>query len=158
MSPQIAREIMRKTVMAVPASLTVQELATFLIDHEISGAPVEDSSGDLIGVVTVTDIANSVSLGGKRLSDGSRENYLAHGWEESLSLEDIDEMHVEDGDLEVGDIMSSTVLTADASESVASLAGIMLEAHLHRVLITENETVVGIVTSSDLLRLLVDKA
>ncbi len=158
MSPQIARDIMRRMVMAVPASLTVQELATFLIDHEISGAPVEDSSGGLIGVVTVTDITNSVSMGGKRLSDRSPDNEEAHGWEDSLSLEDIDELHVEDGDLTVGDIMTSTVLTADASNSVAKLAEIMLEAHLHRVLITENESVVGIVTSSDLLRLLVDEA
>ena len=157
MRPPNARDIMRRMVMAVRPSLTVRELATFLIDHEISGAPVEDASGNLVGVVTVTDIANSLSMGGKRLSDRSADSYWAHGWEDSLSLEDIGDLHVEDGELEVGDIMSSTVLTASATDSVAKLAKLMLEAHLHRVLITDGGTVVGIVTSSDLLRLLADE-
>jgi CBS domain-containing protein len=145
-------------VMVVQPSLSVRELATFLIDHEISGAPVESSSGDLIGVVTVTDIANSLSLGGKTFSERRQQDDFTHGWEESLSIEDLGNLHVEDADLTVGDIMSSTVMTAEASDSVARLAEIMLEAHLHRVLITENGSVVGIVTSSDLLGLLVKES
>lgn len=158
MSNKTSKDIMRRMVMAVRPSLTVRELATFLIDHEISGAPVEDASGNLIGVVTVTDIANSLSMGGKRLAERSPDDYWAHGWEDSLSLEDIEDLHIEDGDLSVADIMSSTVLTADVSDSVAKLASTMLEGHLHRVLITENGSVVGIVTSSDLLGLLVDES
>ncbi len=44
------------------------------------------------------------------------------------------------------------------NHSVPKLATLMLEGHLHPVLITENESVVGIVTSSDVLRLWVDGA
>jgi CBS domain-containing protein len=41
----------------------VAELATFLDDHAISGAPVVDAEGALLGVVSVTDIARRGAVG-----------------------------------------------------------------------------------------------
>src|SRR4051812_34112155 len=54
-----ANDIMNPNVMTVRDDMTLHELATFLTENEISGSPVLDRKGKLIGVVSVTDIALS---------------------------------------------------------------------------------------------------
>ena len=52
-----AAEVMTRGVLTVDADWSVGELATFLEHHAISGAPVVDAEGALLGAVSVTDIA-----------------------------------------------------------------------------------------------------
>ena len=65
-----AQDIMNPEVLTVGDQMTVRELASFLTDQEISGAPVEDENGSLIGVVSVTDLVRAASSGGDRLMNG----------------------------------------------------------------------------------------
>ena len=48
---------MNPNVLVVQEDMTVEELARFLVESEISGAPVVDPEGRLVGVVSVTDLA-----------------------------------------------------------------------------------------------------
>ena len=57
MKATTAAEVMTRGVLTVDADWSVSELATFLDTHAISGAPVVDAEGALLGVVSVTDIA-----------------------------------------------------------------------------------------------------
>src|SRR6185369_12919234 len=57
MRPITAADVMNPRVLAAAADWTLPELADFLVEHEISGAPVVDAAGRLLGVVSVTDIA-----------------------------------------------------------------------------------------------------
>jgi predicted transcriptional regulator len=52
-----AKDIMNTNVMTVQEEMSVQALSAFLSEEEISGAPVVNSQGNLVGVVSVTDIA-----------------------------------------------------------------------------------------------------
>jgi CBS domain-containing protein len=54
-----AEDVMNSRMLSVRADFTLHELATFLIEHDISGAPVLDATGKLVGVVSLTDIALS---------------------------------------------------------------------------------------------------
>ena len=63
MRPITAADVMNPNVLTVQDDMTVEELASFLVENEISGAPVEDSGGRLVGVVSVTDLALSVAKG-----------------------------------------------------------------------------------------------
>ena len=54
-----ARDVMSRTVLAVRDDLTLEQVAGLLADNEISGAPVEDDEGSLLGVVSVTDVNRS---------------------------------------------------------------------------------------------------
>ena len=47
----------------VPLDWSMERLASFLTDHEISGAPVVDESGNLCGMVSVTDIVRQTGSG-----------------------------------------------------------------------------------------------
>ena len=51
-----AKEVMTPDVLLAGADWTLEELAEFLVDHSISGAPVVSTEGDLLGVVSMTDI------------------------------------------------------------------------------------------------------
>ena len=64
---------------------------------------------------------------------------------------------IELDDANVADIMTPTVYSVDEEALVSEIASLMLDQHLHRVLVTRGEKVVGIVTTSDLLGLLVEE-
>ncbi len=133
--------------------MTVHELATFLTDHEISGAPVEDVEGRLVGVVSTTDLARTAFESGS--SEESEEHPFYRSWADaSLDADDLAELHIEEEGLLVRDIMTPTVFAVEADAPVSHVARSMLDGHLHRLLVIEGQKVVGIVSTSDLLRLL----
>lgn len=151
------RDIMSSEVMAVAEDLTVGELATFLTDHEISGVPVTRTDGMLLGVVSVTDITRCASLGGPASGESDEIDYFRRDWEDQFDEADARAIHIDDDSLRVRDIMTTEpVFTIPGDESVSKLARRMLEAHIHRMLVTEKEQVIGIVSTSDLLQLLAE--
>ena len=153
MRESTARDVMNAEILTVTEDMTVHELATFLTDHEISGAPVEDLKGRLIGVVSTTDLARSAFESGSL--EESEEHPFYHSWATgSLDPEDMAELHVEDEGMLVRDIMTPTVFAVDAEAPVSHVARSMLDGHLHRLLVIEGRKVVGIISTSDLLLLL----
>ena len=56
-----AKDVMSRAVITVRDDLTVWQLAEVLAEREISGAPVEDDEGSLLGVVSVTDVNRSAA-------------------------------------------------------------------------------------------------
>jgi len=53
-----AKDIMTPHVKSVPETWTMQKFAAFLSDNNISGSPVADKEGNLIGIATLKDIAD----------------------------------------------------------------------------------------------------
>ncbi len=51
-----AKDIMTKDVITVKPDTSIEELASLLVENEISGAPVVDDSGNLYGIVTENDL------------------------------------------------------------------------------------------------------
>jgi len=50
------RDIMTKNPITVPQNFTVEETAEVLLKHKISGVPVVDQNGQLVGTITQTDL------------------------------------------------------------------------------------------------------
>jgi CBS domain-containing protein len=145
------RDVMNRGVLTFPIDGTVSELATFLMDKEISGVPVVDGEGKLVGVVSVTDIVeqrtreHDVSLEGER------------GWQQS-SAKDLRRLRSESDGVLVRDIMTPTVYTVPDDTPVAEVARTMIAGRIHRLFVTQHGHIVGIVTTLDLLRLLTNEA
>lgn len=157
MRPITAADLMNPEILTVPEDMTVRELARYLIDHEITGAPVEDEAGRLVGVVSVVDIAAVASDSGDLSTDRSSPDFYVRGWEDTVSTEEIRNFRVDNEDLQVGEIMTPTVYSVGEDASVSEVASMMLRGHLHRVLVTRDDRPVGIVSTSDLLGLLVEE-
>ena len=157
MRPITAADLMNPEVLSVPENMTVRELARFLTNNEITGAPVEDLNGKLIGVVSVVDIAVVASDGSNVRADRSSPDFYVRGWEDKISTEEIRNFRVDDEDLLVGEIMTPTVFSVAEDTSVSEVASTMLRGHLHRLLVTRDERPIGIVSTSDLLGLLVEE-
>jgi len=153
-----AQDIMNPEVITVTNEMTVRELASFLTDQEISGAPVEDENGALIGVVSVTDIVRAASSGGDRLMNGhDREaHFYTRGWEGKLSADELETLHLEDDALTVREIMTPSVFAVEADAPIVTVAQSMMDSHLHRLLVVRDGKVVGIVSTSDMLALLAE--
>lgn len=153
----VARDVMTPQVLSVQENLRLSELAAFLVGHEITGAVVRDEDGKNVGVVSVTDVAAAASAGGDRITrDVSRPDFYVRGWEGSLAEEELSGLHLEQDGLRARDVMNPEIYTVDAEAPVSEVAETMLMGHLHRLLVTENDELVGVISTSDLLGLLVE--
>lgn len=151
MRPITASDLMNPEVLTVQTDMTVRELASFLIDNEISGAPVADAEGRLVGVVSLVDIATAATGEDRSGEDGS--GYFGRAWDDSLDEEDVEDLPL-DG-MRVADIMTPQIYSVKEDATVSEIASLMLKGHLHRLLVTREDRAVGIITTSDLLGLLV---
>ncbi len=104
-----AADLMNPRVLTVRDDLTVRELANVLVDHEISGAPVEDRSGKLVGVVSLTDIAAALA---DDEEESERGDFFLSEWaDDGMSKEEIEELGLDEAELTVGEIMTPEVFT-----------------------------------------------
>ena len=156
MRPITAGDLMNPEVLTVREDLSVRALARFLVDNEITGAPVEDISGRLIGVVSLVDIASVASDSGNVETDQSNPDFFVRGWEDKIDLEEMIDFRVDNENLLVGEIMTPTVYSVPEDATVSDVAATMLKGHLHRLLVTRDNKPVGIVSTSDLLGLLIE--
>jgi CBS domain-containing protein len=143
----LAKEIMRRKIISVDPSLTLQELAKVLQVNGITGAPVVDENGAVLGVVSQTDIVRSRRNDSEGIPLYHRE---VDGAPLSLGV------HFEGNDrTRVEQIMTRDAISFNEETPVEKLADAMLERRIHRVLITRGDQLVGIVTTMDLLGALV---
>jgi CBS domain-containing protein len=144
-----ARDIMQMNVICVSPEASLAEVRDLFIRHRISGAPVVDEEG-LIGVISLSDIAR-VGLA-KDVEDFPENSYfiglpLLYGAELNSLQEQLEDRVVEEA-------MSTEVYTASADDRISVLAVTMRHHRIHRLIITEEKKVVGIVTAFDLIQVL----
>jgi len=148
-----AKDIMNPEVITVKKEMTVHELACFFADKMISGAPVVDGSGRLIGVVSVTDIVTSDSRRASIVKNKIMPGFYLRGWEDKLDQEEIKNFHVEvDDGVSVGDIMTHTIFEVDEETVISEMADLMIDKRVHRLVVTHEGKVKGIVTAFDMLK------
>ena len=124
-----ARDVMSGPVLSVRADLTLKEVSTRLSEAGISGAPVVDDAGSLLGVVSQADLARTLGEGGG--GGGGPE-------------------------LTVRRIMTPVADTVSEDATVPEIARIMVANQYHRLVVIRREEPVGIVSSMDLLKLIAE--
>lgn len=148
-----AADIMTDQLQTVPHDWTVEQLAAFLIDHSISGAPVVDEGGKIAGIVSLTDIVRFGCEQGLDLAPRDEEFY-ASVTDRVLAPEEARAFRESvDSQAMVSDIMTPVAFEVSANTSLLQVAEAMVRGKIHRVLVTEDEKLLGIITALDLLRL-----
>lgn len=153
-----ASDLMNSDVLTVREDMSVKELADFLTDQQIGGAPVLDADGKLAGVVSMVDIVAAASDEEKLTPDERNPDFYLRDLQEAYSDEEIQDLHIEIEALSVREIMTRSVYSVAEDATVSEVASMMLQGHLHRVLVTRDEELVGIISTSDLLGLLIDES
>lgn len=152
-----ARELMVTDVRTVHPDWPVEQLATFFQQHVITGAPVVDDDGMLVGVVSLTDIAEYTAEAGQEVGQfGLSRSYHASA-DDAYDEEDLVTLRVQESpDARVRDVMTTRVHRVDTDATVQRVADTMLKQRIHRVLITEDGELKGLITAFDLVRLVRD--
>jgi predicted transcriptional regulator len=149
------KDVMNPDVMTVADDMTTDALARYLVEREISGAPVVDSQGRLIGVVSMTDIGRNLAepadLESSRRSDFYRDDPA------EITLEDLGQRYVEERAVTVRDVMTPVVHQVPVTASVAEAARLMVDQHIHRLVVTQGKEPVGIISSLDLLKIVAEQ-
>jgi CBS domain-containing protein len=135
-----AADLRTTPVMTIPQNTTLREAAHLLTHERISGAPVVDANGRCIGVLSSSDF---VTWAGK--DGGGKAVHFLAPWGEMIDID-------ESADNEIRHYMTAQPVTVALTAPIGELAQKMVDAHIHRVLVVEDESrPQGIVTSTDIL-------
>ncbi len=158
MKKQKAKHIMNQNVLAVRANWPIDQLADFLIEHSISGAPVISEGGKLIGVVSLTDIVRYKNIPLKNPQPNIPHEYYIHAPERQYSPEEIESFRLEAESLvTVRDIMTPVIFSIHEDMELQQVADAMIRGHIHRVFVTRDERLVGIISTLDMLTIIRDQ-
>jgi len=117
-----AGEIMTKPVLATTANASVRDIAAELLVNRITGMPVADRAGTVLGVITEADILEALTAGEK--------------------LET----------LNASDLMSTDPVTVDSEATVADVMDLLSQEGVLRVPVTDHGRLVGVISRSDIIR------
>jgi CBS domain-containing protein len=145
-----ARDLMTPDVVTVPPETPVLSVARLLADRGISAVPVVDAEGKVRGIVTEADLI-------RRLAG---EDDKPTGWFASLfSNQERDaERYARTHGMTAKDLMTATPVTVDPDTLASTVAHLLEEKGIRRVLVTQDGRLKGIVSRADLLRALVAPA
>ncbi|MFQ6115848.1 MAG: CBS domain-containing protein [bacterium] len=148
-----AKAIMTSPVITVQDGMTVEEVSDLLSDRMISGAPVMDENGRPVGVVTLSDIVRNEPRRERIISDKVASDYVLKAWEAQFSTDELTGYHIEESEtLLIRDIMTPFVYRVKEDTPLKELAEIMVSGRIHRLIVTRDEEIVGIVSALDLLK------
>jgi CBS domain-containing protein len=136
------RDVMSTDVVTVQPDAPLKRAAELLVEHRISGLPVCDASGRVLGVLSEHDLLFKES--------GPPERPSGLFWW-LVDERDYDELVKPDART-AGEAMSEPALTIAPGRRVAEAARLMVEHRVNRLPVVADETLVGIVTRADLVR------
>ena len=143
------KDIMSRNVEVVSPNTSLKDAANLLLELRISGLPVVNSENKLIGIVTEADFLCAL---------GIPCHHPAHSvWQtlESMFNATPKNSHLPNV---VSDIMSTQPVTIGIDETLHEVIATMKHHHVKRlIVINEQETVVGIITRSNLVKVLLKR-
>jgi CBS domain-containing protein len=135
-------DVMTRDVVTVKPDATLKEAARLLVARRISGMPVLDDDGVLLGVVSEGDLL--FKQRGVREREGGVLAWFLHrrnGGDDAKLDARI-----------VGEAMTSPAITIDAGWSLTAAADYMLANGVNRLPVVRADRLVGIVTRADIVR------
>lgn len=153
-----ARDIMQDDVEVVTPDLRLPDLERAFLDKRATGFPVVEN-GRLVGVVSRSDVVrhSSVerSIAGE-LSDYYRSPEVSQPDDERESDAEAAEVGMRIAETVVREVMSDAVVCVRPTDPIDEVARALVERRIHRVPVVDDDRLVGIISSLDLVRLMAD--
>lgn len=126
----LVADVMTIDPVVVRVDATIDEAVALLRAYSISGLPVVDGRGDLVGVISQTDV---VALTEPSVGRLIRRQGIG---------------------VRVGDVMTSPAVTVPMTARLAEAARVMVDSHVHRLVALDDEGApVGVLSSTDFVAL-----
>jgi CBS domain-containing protein len=137
------RDVMSTDVATVEPGTSLKEVAQILVERGISGVPVVNTDGEVLGVVSETDL----------LAKERAEPPGAQGGPLAWLVDPIDiRARRKLSGRVAGELMSAPPVTIAPNRGLATTAGCMLDNRVNRLPVVLDGKLVGIVTRADLVR------
>jgi CBS domain-containing protein len=140
-----ASDIMTRDVATVTPETPIESLCDLFRERRITGAPVVDSEGRLVGIVSKDDVLFRGRGGGSAPRQTPDIKTLF-----SSGFVGFDQGS--DGATTVGEIMTREVVSAPEESTVSDVCRLMWERRIHRVPIVRGPILLGIVSALDVCR------
>jgi CBS domain-containing protein len=142
-----ASDIMTTQVVSIAPDSSVFDAAKLLADSRISGMPVVDDTGSVIGIVSEGDLLRRVETG----TEQPRRSWLAQflAPTRQLAVE-----YLKEHGIHVRDVMSAPAVTVDESAPLSEVAELLGRKHFKRLPVLREGKLVGIVSRASLVRAL----
>lgn len=149
-----AKDLMETHVLSVNPEASLLDVHRLFVEEQISGAPVVDDRGLLLGVISTTDLMRAV--------DEERDTaivdaqyfrdllpYTSPDW--ASSSEDFQDRLAE---RTVADVMTRGLIAVAPAADAAEIARVLREHRIHRVFVVEDQNLLGVISAFDVLRVL----
>ncbi|GAB4153067.1 MAG: hypothetical protein Tsb009_29300 [Planctomycetaceae bacterium] len=153
-----AKDIMTPNVTLIRESDSLSNAVQTLRAGHITGAPVVNNSGILVGILSISDLmetgqaADSGKTGPIPLASGNDTT----SWQLYEQASGFEQDH---GELTVGDRMSRTITSVQEETCLVDVARTMCDGHWHRVPVVDaNGSLQGIISTMDILAAVVNAA
>jgi CBS domain-containing protein len=145
-----ARDIMNRDVVTFAPATTVAEAATTLATQHISGAPVIDRDGRVLGIVTEGDLWRRPEIGTAR----------RHSWWEPLFADTraLAQEYIKSHGHKVEDVMTRDVVTVAEDAPFGDVVALLERKRIKRVPVVEAGKLVGLISRGDIVRLVAEAA
>ena len=143
------KDVMSKEVKSISPDINAKDALKILIESDMSGLPVIDRDGRLVGVFTEREILKTILP--VYVKDVGTFIYANDSKSELKKLASVEKFLVRD-------LMRKDVPTIDEEASLTETSKIMLTKSERRIVVMKNNRPVGIVTRNDVVRALAQKA
>jgi CBS domain-containing protein len=141
--PMFAHQIMSRHVVTVGVDASVADAIAIMLQHHVSGLPVVDAAGRLVGIVSEGDFIRRAEIGTERRR-GRWLTFLAGADRVALDF-------ARSNGRKVGEIMTAPPLTIGEDTPLADIVGIMEAHNVKRLPVMRGDSLVGTVTRTDFL-------
>lgn len=149
----LAKDIMNKSVIAVQKDATIEEVARILTEHNVSGAPVVNAEGKMVGIVTEGDLLHKET--------NPRAPFFLNILGAFIYISGVERYREDFKKLaatRVSEMMTTKVFTVSENTEIEQVAALMVNHNIKRVPVVEKDALVGIISRADIVRTLAQRA
>jgi CBS domain-containing protein len=142
-----ARQVMTSPILTISPGATMRQAIEMMLEKRVSGLPVVNEIGQLVGMISEGDLLHRSELGTEKQHSKWLDFLLGPG----RSASD----YVHSHSRRVADVMTTDVVTVRETTLLEDVVRLMEKRRIKRVPVVRDGGVSGIVTRSDLLRALI---
>ena len=145
-----AKEIMTRRVLAIAQNQSLVEAAQLMLKRRVSGLPVVDAAGELVGMITEGDLLRRTETGTERMHAHWLQFLLGPG----RAAEEFARTHGR----RVSEVMSAPAHSTTEDASLDEVVRLMERHRIKRLPVLRSGKIVGIISRANLMQALLDNA